>query len=609
MGPIPVPTLLPLVESPTDTNSSTKMAEISLYTQKNKLKKKKPELFFTNSSNEIKSSEYQNTYLPYVDNKFNIKQKSSQDKEKSNASKKIIPYSPESFDFSNTTKSSNSNVFTKVFSRLETNRFRSQSPSSYSFTNLNTSSSNESSFSALSQIELNTDKNKFRSNLSSKYLTKQNVQHSPAIRENYFEPIVDNIIDDDESTLINADKDSPISFSRPNRRSNTKSNIYPQPLTKLPVHDFGRTFSSDFRDRESDEFRLRMIPLKRSLTPNRLDNSNRQNVYQQQDKYFQSYHANRSPRNEHVREPEYYNHHLKDYFNSNTYSQYKNTSNKFKTNSPGNEKETINLITSQMVRKMSTTTTQSTNMPKQSNAIGFYNLINKKNMYKEYAAFCTCDSSKKRNDANNYMNISDKHYMGHNTLILNNSRPSRKSNDAKKYLEQRPLDFSNNKIQKRSLKSNDLNLNLNNILKNNPYRTYLNIESSDYDDDDDDEDMVKDFEKEDDVNEIYFRKKDAGRTLLNSFHRPHSSIQFENQEAGGNEEFYENSINIDPFMSTNHYKSVLKNRVKHINILNETYGDHDLNNVSFKDFNNIQLNGPSFLGHIPIGVEWNDEIS
>ena len=555
------------------------MPGIGLINQRNKSKKKTSEILFPNNSNEFLSCNFRNSHPFYPTNKLNTKSKSFQAKEHSdpNNSNKYKPNNSESFEYSNTNKSSNSNVFTKVFSRLESNRYRSPSASTYSFSNLNTSSSSKSSFSSRDQLEFNTDKSKFRSSLSPKYLKKQKSYQSSTIKENYFEPIVDNILDDDESTLINADKDSPNSFYRASRKTNRKSKVYPQPLTKLPVYDFGRTFSSDFRDNENDKFHLKMIPLKRSLT---LENSKRQNIFQQQEKYFQSFHVKRNPTNEYARAtPEYYNQHLKDYFNSNMYGQHRNTSNKTKTYNVVNDQANINLMTSQMFRKMSTTTTTATSIPKKTNAIGFYNYNNKKNMYKEYAAFCTCNSSKINSaEANNYMNISDNRYMDHNTLLLNNSRTSRKITDVKKNrIKEYSPDFSTKNHRQKNVKSNDFNLNLNNVLKNNPYKTYLNVDSSDYSEDD--ENVENKFEYDENVGENYFKKKGVSRSILKSFHRPHSSIQFENQEIGGNGEYFDNSINSELFMSS-HYKS----KLNHFNLANKAYGVYDLNNVSLFGF-------------------------
>jgi hypothetical protein len=78
-----------------------------------------------------------------------------------------------------------------------------------------------------------------------------------------------------------------------------------------------------------------MMPLKRSIT---MENSKRQNIFHQQEKYYHSFHAKRNSTNEHARAaPEYYSQHLKDYFNSNMYSQHKNMSNKTKANNIEND--------------------------------------------------------------------------------------------------------------------------------------------------------------------------------------------------------------------------------------------------------------------------------
>jgi len=369
---------------------------------------------------------------------------------------------------------------------------------------------------------------------------------------------------------------------------NRKSRVSPQPLTKLPVYDFGRTFSTDFNSKEKDDFRLKMIPLKRSLT---LENSKKHHVFhqqqQQQEQYFQSSHPKRNPSNPYATTTaELFNQNLNDYFNSNMYNQSSNNKNKQNTFSNDNSGNRFNgNMASQIFRRMSTTTT-TTSIPKTSttNQLGYFNYNNhRKNMYKEYAAFCTCNSSKKKVETNSFMNISDKRYMSHNTMSLNSSsRPSRKSSDAKKYEEQFPLDHAKKRFDKRLEKSNDLNLNLNNILKNNPYQTSLNIESSDYEDEEEEEEDNENKESYDDlfdVEENNFGRNEGQRGYLNSFHRPHSSIQFENQEIDEAADFFDNSIN-NPFMTTNHYTNVFKNRFNHFNLMNEVSGDYNLKNVS-----------------------------
>jgi hypothetical protein len=570
------------------------MFDLNFCSKANKLKKKLPQSSFTatSSSNEVKN----------LSNTLNRKSKSfkaSHDHKNANKSNRTQPYHLESFEHSNSnTKSSNSNTFTRVFSRLEPpiSKNRSPSLSACSFSNLNSSDSS-TSYCSMNQIDIKT---KLRSSLSPSYLKKQNHvyhQHSSTIRENFFEPIVDNLLDDDESTLINVEKDSPNFLFRLSRQSmNRKSRVSPQPLAKLPVHDFGRTFSTDFNAKEKDVFRLKMIPLKRSLT---LENSKKHHVYhqqhrqQQQEQYFQSAHAKRNPAT-------IADQNLNDYFNSNMYNQ--SSSNKSKQNTFSNSGNRFNLnMASQIFRRMSTTTT-TTSMPKTSTTsnLGYFNYNNsRKNMYKEYAAFCTCNSlAKKKVETNNFMNISDKRYMSHNTMSLNSSsRPSRKTSDAKKYDERFPLDFAKKKNfdNKKLEKSNDLNLNLNNILKNNPYQTNLNIESSDYEDEEEEEEEEEDDENKEsyedlsDVDENYLRRNEGQRGYSNSFHRPHSSIQFENQEIDEAADFFDNSIN-NPFMTTNHYTNVFKNRFNHFNLMNEVSGDYNLKNVSSQYFRRFPLN-------------------
>ena len=525
--PTPTSTLIPLVESPT--SSSNKIPAITLV---NSVNKKLQNQHIPTELRSLASNKLQH-FRSLLTSNFN-KSSSSNKKEASKTRNK--QYRSESFQHYDTKSNSSNRTFTKIFSRHQ-DVFDTQSPSNYSFSDLSTSNTDNSSSSSFNNEDflirnLPINKNLFSGLSLTNQIKNQKLKRGQLMKENYFEPIADNFNDNDESSLIAFEKNShsknEIVLSKETRRCSRKSQMMPQPLTKLPVYDFGRPFSNDYHTKQKNDVSLKMMPLKRSLTH---EGSKNQNFYQRQ-QYFKSFHTQLNPASR------LNNHNLMSYLNSNAYTHVNATS-----------------VMSSEIHQNMQHADKNNNLPKSLNLLDLQSYCNRKDARDDYST-CKCNVNQSirtqiESNPSSFINMSDKSFVDHNTVPLNNSKfQSKTFNFAKKnYEDQYVSSLFNKKQGKNKIDHRNYDLNLNNILKTNLFND-LNRETSD----DDDE-------------EIDLGNNEIEQELLNSFHRPHSSIQIENQEDDGMDfSFFKPSINSnDPYLTTSHYTNVFKKRFNNMN--------------------------------------------
>ena len=547
--PTPPYNLNPLIESPTDTSSiNNKIPAITFLNNPSVNKSKK--------KHELSSPKYQ--YSPYP---HEVLENSKHKTKSLQASKLAKPSKQKRTESYMENPETTSNVYKKVFARTQKPKpilvdstinpmysdTSSTSNTAQTITTTTPSTNSDPKFPkehiSIQLLKQNSqNKSQFRSSISPTYLKKQKLkqQKQPSIIENYFEPIHDVLLDKSESAHhlfanLNQATDFRSMRYREDRKTSKKCKQSQQPLLKLPVHDFSRKTSNatviDSQAEEND-FLLKMMPLKRSLT---LENGKKTHIFPQ---------VNHQCPIQGKKAPVYKmpnaSQHLDNYLNLHLFNHLNTPPNMVLNNlSSENAQYYFNSSKSKASnhprpQMYQTTTTTTTTIPKSSSHHQSYRYANAIRLND-----CTCHYNQEidprlDSSSSKYMNIRDNRYS--NTFNAN-TRSSRKTanlfESTDKFLlpkkaqpnpyhyQQQPppqphfsSSFINTKQIKhehRNFKYYDMNLNLNNILKTNPYQAAFNMETSEEEDDD------------------FLDKSELELSLLKSFHRPHSALLADTQ--------------------------------------------------------------------------------